>query len=75
MKTPKVERIYRMVGQRIRFNRLRWGWTQERLAKKVGLQRTSIVNFEAGRRRILLHDVAKLARIFRITPSNLIWRL
>lgn len=48
------------------------GWTQEDLAKKIGLTRTSVVNIEAGRQRVLLHDIEKIAGAFGSTPKHLL---
>jgi transcriptional regulator with XRE-family HTH domain len=59
-----LEPVYRQIGARVQSIRETLGWTQEDLAKKVGLTRTSITNFEAGRQRILLHDTEKFAKAF-----------
>lgn len=40
------------------------GMGQEDLAKKVGLQRTSIANLEAGRQRIPMHTLEKIVAAF-----------
>lgn len=48
------------------------GWTQADLASKIGLQRTSVVNIEAGRQRVLLHDIEKIAAAFQSTPKHLL---
>lgn len=47
------------------------GWTQSDLAKRIGLTRTSVVNIEAGRQRVLLHDVEKIAGAFQMSPKQL----
>ncbi len=47
------------------------GWTQADLAKRIGLTRTSVVNIEAGRQRVLLHDVEKIAAAFQMSPKQL----
>lgn len=64
-----IEPVYRLLGAKIEVVRTTLGWTQLELAQKVGLTRTSIVNIEAGRQRILLHDVDKLATAFGMTPK------
>lgn len=70
---PKpIEPIYRLLGAKVEQIRTALGWTQEELAKKVGLVRTSIVNLEAGRQRVLLHDVERFAKAFNTTPKNLL---
>lgn len=60
-----------LFGARIQQLRDALGLTQEELRKKVGLTRTSIANIEAGRQRVLLHDVDRFAKAFGITPKNL----
>jgi DNA-binding XRE family transcriptional regulator len=64
-----VEPVYRMVGMKIEQMRTMLDWTQVDLAKKVGLTRTSIANIEAGRQRILLRDVEKIAKAFQCQPK------
>ncbi len=60
-----------LFGARIQQLREALGLTQDDLRKKVGLTRTSIANIEAGRQRILLHDVDTFSKAFGITPRNL----
>lgn len=67
---PKpIEPCYRLLGAKIEHIRTALGWTQEELAEKVGLKRTSIVNIEAGRQRVLLADVERFATAFNTTPK------
>ncbi len=66
------EPIYRLLGAKIEQTRSMLGWTQDELAKKVGLTRTSITNIEAGRQRILLHDLEKFAGVFNMQPKALL---
>lgn len=70
MREP-IQLCYRQLGLRIEQTRSALGWTQEELAKKVKLTRTSIVNIEAGRQRILLHDIEDIAAAFGISPKHL----
>lgn len=70
MKKP-MEGVYRLFGARIEQFRGITGWTQADLAKKVNLTRTSIVNIEAGKQRILLHDVERFSQAFQSTPKQL----
>ncbi len=46
--------------------------TQEKLAKKVHLTRTSIVNIEKGRQQIQLHTIVDVARALQVVPAALI---
>ena len=65
-----IEPVYALLGLKVAYLRTGRGWTQAELAAAIGLSRTSVVNIEAGRQRILLHDVEKLAAVFRMTPRN-----
>jgi DNA-binding XRE family transcriptional regulator len=63
--------FYAAVGQRIakaRAGRL----TQEALAKKAALTRTSIVNIEKGRQQVLLHTLVDIAQALRLPVAELI---
>ena len=68
----KLEPIYRRLGRKIRKLRIRRGITQGDLADRVGLERTSVVNIEAGRQRILLHDVKAFAVALRVQGVTLL---
>ena len=65
------EPIYQAIGARIAMVRSALGLTQEDLAKKIGFERTSVVNIEAGRQRILLHTAAEIAAALGMTIKHL----
>lgn len=67
-----IEAIYLSVAARVRMIRETLGLDQGELGKRVGLTRTSIVNFESGRQRILLDDVEDFARALGVTPKHLL---
>ncbi len=62
--------LYRMIGIRIRQERERRGWTQGELADRVGLGRTSMTNIEAGRQRLLVHQLWQISRVLSIQPRD-----
>ncbi len=66
------ELVYRQLGGKIEQVRSALGWTQDELAKKIGLTRASIANIEAGRQRILLHDLEKFSVAFGMAPKALL---
>jgi transcriptional regulator with XRE-family HTH domain len=65
-------RLYRVFGSRLRELREEKSVTQEELAKRVELSRTSITNIEKGRQRIMLHQLVELAEALDANPSDLI---
>lgn len=62
---------YRELGQRIQRARIAKGLTQEGLASAVGLTRTSVVNIEKGRQKVLAHTLVRLARSLHVGIENL----
>jgi transcriptional regulator with XRE-family HTH domain len=68
----EVEACYRFIGAKIQQIRMSLGWSQEELAQKVTLDRTSIVNIEGGKQRIPLHDIETFSRVFNTTPKHLL---
>jgi transcriptional regulator with XRE-family HTH domain len=62
--------FYKALGARIR--ELRGPLSQEQLAKIVKLTRTSIVNIEAGRQKLLLHNLFKIADALGVRPTELL---
>ena len=67
-----IEAIYLAFGVRIRMIRETLGLSQAELAKRVGLERTSVVNIEGGRQRVLVDDIEKFARALGVTPKHLL---
>lgn len=74
MRRPRFEenrKFYLAVGRRIaarRDGRI----TQEALASKARLTRTSIINIEKGRQQILLHTLVDIASALQVSPVELI---
>jgi transcriptional regulator with XRE-family HTH domain len=66
-----IEACHMSVGVRIRMIRETLGMTQEDLAKRVGLKRTSVANTEIGRQRLLLDTVERYANALGTTPKHL----
>ena len=67
-----IEPCYRLLGAKVEQMRSLLGWTQGELAGKIGLTRTSIANLEAGRQRVLMHDIEKIAAAFQSTPKAIL---
>lgn len=74
MRRPRFDgnrSFYAAVGRqiaKIRAGRL----TQEALATKASLTRTSIINIEKGRQQILLHTLVDISRALQVSVSDLI---
>lgn len=68
------EQFYREFGRTLREHRQRTGGelSQEQLAKRVGLSRTSITNIEKGRQQIPLHMLYLLADALGVDPISLL---
>jgi transcriptional regulator with XRE-family HTH domain len=66
--------FYEEVGRRVRDARTRRkpALTQEELADRVGLTRTSITNLEKGRQKFLLHTLIDIAEALQVQPSSLL---
>ena len=71
LKKP-IEAVYRQFGSKIEALRSALGLSQADLAERVGLERTSVCNIEAGRQRVLLDDVEKFAAAFATSPKHLL---
>lgn len=64
--------IRRNLGKRIRTLRKQQSLTQEQLGLMVGIERSYICHVENGRRNISIDNLAKIARGFDITLSELL---
>jgi transcriptional regulator with XRE-family HTH domain len=63
-----IESCYKEIGRRIRMAREVASLTQEQLAEGMELTRTSIVNIERGRQRIMHHDILVIAFATGVDP-------
>lgn len=71
----ELTQFYEELGRRLRDARLDADLSQAKLAKLLGLTRSSIANIEAGRQRIQAHTVVSIAAelsmpIEKILPSR-----
>lgn len=64
--------VYREFGRRVRRCRKDAKLSQEELASRVSLSRTSITNIERGRQRVPLHSLFVLAAAVGVDPSVLL---
>lgn len=67
-----MEAIYTRLGRELKRVRRDRRLTQEDLADRVGLGRTSIVNIEKGEQRIYVHTLLDLARALQVSPAELL---
>jgi len=67
-----IEAVHIAFGARVRLIRETLGLNQAELAARVKLERTSVVNIEAGRQRLLLHTIEDFARALGTTPKHLL---
>jgi transcriptional regulator with XRE-family HTH domain len=67
-----MEHLYREFGRTLRARRKHAGLSQDDVAQRVGMSRTSITNIEQGRQHISLHVLYELAGAVGITPADLL---
>ena len=60
-----------MFGERLKECRKRKGWNQEELAKQSGYSRSSIINWETGKRAPRTVDIEKLAETLGVSQYDL----
>jgi XRE family transcriptional regulator, regulator of sulfur utilization len=70
--TEREERFARAMGRRIQDLRNAQGWTQERLALEVGLDRSRISRYEKGRVNASALTVKRLAEVLGVTTDELL---
>jgi transcriptional regulator with XRE-family HTH domain len=65
-------RVATEFGDRVRAQRLKRGWSQERLAEEAGLHMTYVSSVERGERNVTLLTIARLAQALGINPGLLV---
>lgn len=66
------EQLYRAIGELVRSERLKRKLTQEDLALRVGLTRTSINNIERGRQNIQIDTLYRIAEALYVPVNALL---
>lgn len=61
-----------ILGLRIEMLRKQKKWSQEDLANKLGIERTSVTNIEAGRQGVSVERLIELAQIFKVRPATML---
>lgn len=67
-----MEQIYREFGRILRQRRADANLTQDELANKVGLVRTSITNIELGKQNVSLHLLFQLADALGVQTKDIL---
>lgn len=58
-----------IIAQRLRIARENAGLTQGQVAQKLGLQRPTISEIEAGRRRVAAEELTELATLYHVDTA------
>lgn len=64
--------MYGLIGATIRSKRRERDWSQELLAQQLGISRAALANIEAGRQRILVHQLYAFAEALDLKPDQLL---
>lgn len=62
------------IGSNIRAERVRCGFTQQEMARRLGLSATGYNHKENGRRQFTLEEFVLICRILRANPDYLVRR-
>ena len=72
MSDVTADAIYRHIGEKMRQARELHGTTQDALASRANLTRTSVSNIEAGRQRVTIHALLAMAAALEVAPETLL---
>jgi transcriptional regulator with XRE-family HTH domain len=67
-----IDQLYIEIGSKIRSARVDREWKQEELAAAVGLTRSSVANIEAGRQKMLVHSLMRIAESLQVAINTLL---
>ena len=70
--TAMTHAVYALVGAAIKARRESIGMSQDVLASKVGLSRTSVTNIERGRQSVFVHQLISFAEALGIDAPELL---
>ena len=64
--------LYQEIGELVRSARKRARLTQDELAERAGLTRTSITNVEAGNQQLRVHTLINISDALGVSPMSLL---
>lgn len=70
-----MSEIAKIIGQRIRNNRTKLGWSQEKVAELCGCHPTYIGQLERGEKNATLESIEKIAAALNVPLSTLLEQL
>lgn len=68
---PSNRNLYKILGERIRTERVKADLTQEQLAEKAGVARNYIGNIERAEHKVTLETLERIAKALNLRVSNL----
>jgi transcriptional regulator with XRE-family HTH domain len=68
---PPPRDLYRILGENVRAERIKAGFTQEELAEKADLARNYIGNVERAEYKVTLEALARIAKALKLTIHDL----
>lgn len=72
MASQPVSQTTQEFGARVRAQRTRLGWSQERLGEACGIHWSMVGQIERGQRNVGLHNILKLATALSIDAGELV---
>ena len=64
---------YEDLGRRVRLQRLHLGWTQERLAKAIGVSTSFVGHIERGTRKASIDTLVEISNAMDISVETLLY--
>ena len=72
MKVDNAKQLLRLLGQKIRAERVSKGWSQEELAEKAGLHRTYIGMIERAEKNLTVVNLNRIAVALDLSIRDLL---
>ena len=70
----RLTALYQEIGHRVARARKKANLSQQDLATRIGLKRTSVTNIETGRQKVMVHTLLELAEHLGVTIEELLPR-
>ena len=70
LRKEQKTRLYKLLAERIKAKRQ--GMSQEDVAKRIGVSRTTLINIESGDQSVPLHVLLALAHVFQCRLEDLL---
>jgi len=69
---PEISEFYKVLGEKLKTERIRKNVSQDKMAQHLGLTRASIINLEKGRHRPSIYQLIQISNLLELDYTSFV---